>query len=1276
MKKLITSLCFLLILFPVFAAGAEKVDPKIISWAGIEEMQWNGSVVKALSFSGAVNDDAFGLLPVFSERFLIKTPGNTLQFEVTDQVFGAFEDQSVFNQLTDAELINTEIQTKTEIAINRKVKYSVFKMLPIRFNVVTGKFEKLVGFNLNITEVPDQSKQTVFSNRSFADSSVLATGNWFKIAVFESGIYQLTYQQLKDLGMNVDDIDPATLQIYGNGAGMLPEKNSEYMYDDLMENAIVVEDGLDGSFDEGDYLLFFGESQISWQFVPLKLAFTHTGNKYSDSTFYFVTSGQNFGKRVSKIVQTQNPVTKSVTAFADYALHENNTRNLMKSGAEWYGEEFSELLSQDFPFVFPNIVQDYSNYFAAEVVARSANVSRFKIKINEDSITTANVPAVVMSSPVQFANALFKSFRFNSVNDNIDVNLTYIMPDNNSIGWLNYIEINVMRHLIFTGSQMLFRDISNVGDGNVTEYVISQSPLQFKVWDVTNPIEPLEVLIDGTGETIRFSLDTDKIRELIGFDNVGFLSPELLGSVENQNLHADSKAYDYLIIAPPLFNEQAQRLKALHEEMDNMEVLIAEPQKIFNEFSSGSVDPVAIREFVKMMYDRSGASPKLKYLLLFGDGSYDPKNRLDENHNFILTYQSMQSLKPTSSYVTDDFFGLMDENEGVDANGDVDVGIGRLPVNSIEKATEVVDKIEHYMRYSSSVQGAWRNKFCFMADDEDFNLHFYQADTILAKDVSQRNKGININKIYLDSFKQQTTSSGYIYPDANIALNKQIQEGVLFMNYTGHGGELGWSVERVLQVSDINSWTNFDKLPVFITATCEFSRFDNPALTSAGELVLLNPVGGGIALFTTTRLAFAGVNLTLNKRLYDTLLLSSPGNYPKLGDMIRFSKTPSNTNTKNFHLLGDPALSIAFPRYTVITDSINGEFVGKAKDTIYANSTVRISGHIANSSNEGSLISTFNGTIIPALYDKAITMMTLGNDPKSSPEPFTIQNKILYQGKVEVVNGRFEFTFIVPKDISYEFGQGKLSYYGADSTSDAGGYYDNFIIGGYDENAENDYVGPEILLYLNDASFTSGSTIYNNPIMYAHLSDPQGINASGSGIGHDIVVVIDSQTSQSIILNNYFEPDLNSYQSGKVVLPIQSLSLGRHTLELKAWDMFNNSSSKTIEFIISDSIAMNVSEVRNFPNPFNDHTTFTFRHNQYGSLLSVQIDIFNFDGQLVSTIGPRDVSTSGYFVEPVLWDGTDERGSKLRPGFYFYRLKVENELGSQAERIQKLIISR
>jgi hypothetical protein len=498
----------------------------------------------------------------------------------------------------------------------------------------------------------------------------------------------------------------------------------------------------------------------------------------------------------------------------------------------------------------------------------------------------------------------------------------------------------------------------------------------------------------------------------------------------------------------------------------------------------------------------------------------------------------------------------------------------------------------------------------------------------------------------------------------------------LFINYTGHGGELGWCAENVLQISDINSWTNFNTLPVFITATCEFSRFDNPTMTSAGELVLLNDNGGGIALLTTTRLAFAQSNLTLNRRIYDTLFRANPGNYPRLGDLIRFSKTPSNSNIRNFVLLGDPALAIAFPKYDVVTETINGEPVEVFSDTLKANSMVTVTGYVADFTGEHNVIDSFNGELFPVLYDKAVTLTTLGNDPKSSPAQFELQDRILYQGKASVVDGKFSFSFVIPKDISYQYGNGKLSYYAADSLADAGGYFNEFILGGYDQTTSIDDVGPQIDLFLNDSLFLNGSKINASPVMFAKLEDPGGINTSGNGIGHDIVATLDGESSNAIVLNKYFEPELDDFTSGYITYPFSNLAMGNHSLELKAWDMYNNSSSTTIEFFVSDSIGVDLSQVYNYPNPFNsDGTYFTFRHNQFGEELSVEIDIYDFSGQLVTTIKPQTVITNGYTIDPIYWNGEDRGGSKLGPGFYIYKIKVGNDIGYQTQRVQKMVIS-
>ena len=1272
-NNIIKYLTVLLLTFPLLTIGQGKVQTRHIHWDGIQEITFDGGSIKILNFSGAVNDDAFGILPVHHEMIEIKTPGLYYQFEIIDPVFTAFDNQNSVLELPDIDLVTPEVQITTEQAFVSGKQYTVFKLLPLRLNQQTGLIEKLVQFNLSI--IPLIGKPTMLkSTRAFRESSVFSSEEWFKISVSENGIHKITYAQLKEMGMDVDNIDPQNIKLYGNGGGMLPELNSEFTYNDPQENAIMVEDGGDGSFDAGDYLLFYGESPEQWVYEPIKIAFKYIGHRYSDYTYYFITAGEGAGKRITTIEQSSHPPTEIYTTFHDFDCHELNEKNLIHSGADWYGEEFGDELTYNLPFEFPNLDTSYANYFATYLAARSPSVSTFTFRINGDSLTSVSVSAIPPQSIIIYANAVNKNKRFKSSSDVIDVKVDYNKPHENSLGWLDNVQLNVMRHLIYTGQQLAFRNVFTVSSGSVSEFQISSTPVEFNIWDVTDPLEPKKINTSQNGETYTFAVETDSLREFIGFENNNFLVPNLIGQIENQNLHA-LQNFDFIIISHPDFLDQAERLKALHEELDDMQICVVTPSQIFNEFSSGAQDPTAIRNFAKMIYQRSGTPSQLKYLLLFGDGSYDPKNRLPENKNFVMTYQSKQSLKLTSSYVTDDFFGLMDPSEGKDANGNVDIGIGRLPASTPEEAKEMLDKIENYMRFSEQTQGSWKNKICFVADDEDYNLHFNQADTVLAKNVALMNPSMNQNKIYLDAFQQISTSSGHRYPEANKALNQQVEDGVLFMNYTGHGGEKGWCIENVLQISDINSWTNFNTLPVFITATCEFSRFDNPSMTSAGELVLLNPNGGGIALLTTTRLAFAQSNLTLNRRIYDTLFRSSPDNYPRLGDLIKFSKTPSNTNIRNFVLLGDPALKPAFPKYDIVTETINGTTIGSFSDTLKANGMVTVTGYIADFSDQHNIIDNFNGMLYPVLYDKSVGIMTLGNDPKSSPAEFQLQDRILYKGKVSVVNGEFSFSFIIPKDISYQYGNGKLSYYAADSLSDASGYFDQFILGGYDESTATDDMGPEILMYLNDSLFINGSEINNSPVLYAALSDPGGINTSGSGIGHDIVATLDGAESITIFLNDYFQPQVDDFTSGKIIFPFNNLSNGKHTLELKAWDMFNNSSSSTIEFYVSDSINMDVTQILNYPNPFATGTWFTFRHNQFGEDLRVQIEIYNFNGQLATVFTPQNVVTNGYTIDPIYWDGEDNGGNKLNPGFYFYKIKVGDDLGYQTERVQKLIIS-
>jgi hypothetical protein len=602
----------------------------------------------------------------------------------------------------------------------------------------------------------------------------------------------------------------------------------------------------------------------------------------------------------------------------------------------------------------------------------------------------------------------------------------------------------------------------------------------------------------------------------------------------------------------------------------------------------------------------------------------------------------------------------------------VDVGVGRFVVSTAEQAKTMVDKTIFYATNSAAVMGDWRNIICLIADDEDSNLHFGDAED-LATIIDTTNHALNIDKIYLDAYQQVSTPSGERYPDVTLDINNRIERGALIVNYVGHGGEGGLAHERIMTVNDINSWENPENVPVFITATCEFSYFDNPERISAGEYISLNPNGGGIALFTTTRATYAGANFDLNRNFYKFALQRVNGEYLRMGDMIRLAKNASGSveNKSKFTLIGDPALKIAFPQENVITAKINNISIEEVVDTIKALSKVTISGEIRDQA--GNKLSTFDGILSPTVFDKPSKFSTLGNDPASYPAEFYIQKNPLYKGKTTIKGGEWEFTFIAPKDIAYQYGFGKISYYARNEHLDANGYFSEVMVGGYNENAEADYEGPLVDLFMNDMNFKRGGLTDENPDLLAMIFDENGINTVGNGIGHDIIATLDGE--ETFVLNNYYEAELDNYQEGSIRYPFHALSNGKHTLSLKVWDIYNNSTSATTEFIVAESIDMALNDLINFPNPFGESTTFAFEHNQTEQPLDITIQIYSLSGQLVATL--NDIYyAGGYRYQSVSWDGTDNNGNKLHEGMYIYRVLVRNYDGSVVDKTNKLVIIR
>lgn len=1303
--KIQFSALLLLLPFMVFSQYAKQrlSGKKEINWGAVKKEKYAEGVEKHfLYFEGAAYNAEQNYLPVYVYQAPTENNASAIKAHIINAVFEPFETNDI-SKIEGLETISSEIEVKAGIGYERKRKVSVVSFVPIRKNAVTGQYEKLVTFDLQVNTTEFKTFQPK-SSSTFAANSVLASGAWYKIAVQQDGIYKLTYEQLRDMGMNVSGVNPKNLRVYGNGGGMLPKANADFRHDDLQENSIVVIGESDNSFDAGDYILFYGQSPHRWHYNNSTARFEHIINDYSDFTYYFVTADLGAGKRVSSIASSDLPATHNVNRFNDYAFHENDAVNIIKSGRQWYGEYFDINNSYDFSFSFPNIDGSVPANIkvsgAAKCDCGTGSSTSFSVKINNTNPALLSIPFSNTSGIYTNAQANdgTGSADFNTSSSSISVNVTYNKGGfSSAVAWLNYVELNVTRRLSMSGSQMLFRDATSVGTGNVAEYTLDNSTSAVVIWDVTDPVNvrKQETTLSGSNHVFRSPAET--LREYVAFNGSSYFTPVSIGMVANQNLHSLSQA-DMIIVAHPDYISEAERLANFHRYnvYSPLTVVVVTPQQIYNEFSSGAQDVSAIRDFMKMFYDRAGNADELpKYLLLFGDGSYDNRDRLANNTNRIVTFQSAQSLSPTSSYVSDSFFGFLDTNEGSWVEGCdscnphfLDIGIGRLPVQTIDEAIIVVNKILSYEGITQVTENQsictaqsisisspdWRNWICFVADDEDGNQHLNQADAI-AEDLDTLRNDYNLDKIYFDAFVQESTPGGQRYPSVKEAINNRVQKGALIVNYTGHGGEVGWAHERVLEISDINNWTNIENLPAFVTATCEFSRFDDPARTSAGELVLLNPNGGGIGLFTTTRLVFSAPNFTLNKNFYKHLFPVAGQPIPTMGEVMRKTMNEGTNgviqNSRNFSLLGDPAQRLAYPVNNVVTTSINGNPVGGAADTLMALALVTVSGEIHD--RNGVKMTGFNGLIYPTVFDKHAVISTLGNDPGSSVRTFRLQKNILYKGKASVTNGEFSFSFIVPKDISYNYGIGRISYYAFDGTTDAHGHYENIIVGGSAGNVAADNEGPVINLYLNDDKFVFGGVTNENPLLYAVVSDPNGINTVGNGIGHDIAAVLDENTNKTIVLNEYYEADLNSYQSGTVRYPFSQLSEGKHTLRLKVWDVYNNSSEAYTEFVVAQSAELALNHVLNYPNPFTTHTEFMFEHNRPCTDLDVNIQIFTVSGKVVKTLNAQ-VHCDGFRASGISWNGRDEFDQKIGRGVYVYRVKVRTPEGFTAHKFEKLVI--
>ncbi len=1118
--------------------------------------------------------------------------------------------------------------------------------------------------------------------RRYTAASVLSNGQWTMVAVDHQGVYKVSASFMKSAGFS-GSIASANIRFYGTGGGVLPESNQQAIGDDLPEIAIEMNDGGDGVFDGNDFFLFYAPGPDQWIFNASTREFEFRKNPYSDKSFYFINIGNAPGKRITEMPVVLNPGT-TVLEFDEHYRHELDSINFLKSGKEWYGEPFGiqagRLASRDFNLNFSGAVLGTDFTLHSEVIGRSfEQPNRMQVLLNGQTLFDHSTPPLVGTLLEPAANMSRKTGKGKITGNGLVVGYRLNGGSASAEAWLNWFELHFRRSLDLQGiTQLSFRDLKSVAASATASFSIKNG-MGFAVWDVSNPLLPGKLKTSLSGTDLRFANETSKLHEYMAFNPSQLEAPILIGTVANQNLHGVGQP-NMVIVADKSMAAEAKRLADFHAQKDGLTSVVVEPEQVYNEFASGTPDPTAIRNFMKMLYDRAGTDPAVrpKYLLLFGGASYVYKEKNSDRKNLVPSYQSESSLDPLTSYVTDDYFGYLDDDDDINQNLPaplLDLGIGRIPARTIVQARQAVDKIIQY--HGKASLGPWRNDITLVADDEDYNIHLNDAE-YHASLIAKESPVWNLKKVYLDAFKQESGAGGSRYPEVNATISRVINEGTLIWNYSGHGSSSRLAQEAILDKEMIGSWENAARLPLVITATCDFAPFDDPSQFSIGEDLFVGRSNGAIGLMTTTRLVFASSNRIINNHFFKFLLKrDNVNNYPRLGKALMEAKnfTVVNSgdyiNARKFTMLGDPAMKLAMPEYGVRSTTINGRPIAMGADTLRSLNRYTIEGEVLTPA--GTLAVDFNGDVYPEIFDKPSVLKTLGNDPQSRVVSFNSLQNLLHKGKVKATNGKFSFSFIVPKDINFQFGQARISYYAENGIVDAQGVDENLVVGGLGNMAPNDNAGPAIMGYLNNVQFINGGIVNETPLLLVHLGDPSGINLSGNGIGHEITAVIDGNYRETIVLNDYFTAASSTALNGTIQFRLPQLSEGNHKILLKAWDVFNNSSEYTILCKVIKQDTIKVTRLYNYPNPVYNSTMFSFSLDGPYAGTRADLKILTVEGQAVRTL-TKAINEAALRSIEIEWNGRDEQGNRLGKGVYLYQLTIMSKTGKITRKVQKLII--
>ena len=1256
------------------------------------DINWGGSITLSTGDSSIE-------LPSFDSKYYTFSLKNGITFSAQWNLNGRLDERSAaLESVESIEISKTDLKQlplssipntpslKVENAVYRDNSKGHVEISPIYYE--NGVLKKMTRFTISY-RMNSQNRRT--SSTASISSSNLKSGDWYRFAVDTTGVHKLNRNFLNSLGINTSSINPKNIKIYGHGGKSLPLLNSDTVSNDLIENTIQVVGEEDGVFNDSDYILMYAIG-------PKKYNSDNNShiNPYSDKSYYYVNISLGNGARMSTASEPTGEADVTYNSFHNYKFVESDTYNIAKMGRRWFGHRFYVENVRAFSFDFPNLIT--SSPVALRVYTAAASESDTSMQLNMNGSNVSNFTYLPIDKDI-LARADFFSGAVSSSSETINVELSYNNNGNPSAtAYLDYISIEAECALTSLGTQFEFKHNGTSTQLGIGQFEISNAASISQVWDISNPYQiQFYTNTDAASEfSFKTSLGTLKTYQAVGPD---FYVPRKTNNtnVPNQDIkgtvfldaQGEFKDIDYLIVAPNYLRAQAERLAQINRTQHNLNVKVYALESIYQEFSSGMQDIGGIRNFVKYVYDNASTpSKKLKYLCLFGDASFDYKDRISNNTNIVPSWYSTESFSLINSFISDDYFGMMDSNEGTMSNNNIlDIAVGRILAENTQRAKEMVDKVESY--YMPETYGSWRNNFLLISDDVDDVLDRIIQETTeeIAEDVKAAKPFLNVKKIHADSYVQETSSGGARYSLVNKAIFDALEVGALVVNYFGHGGEDGLANERIFDKINAQELNNPCKLNCFVTVTCEYTKFDNPLRETAGEYLFWNKKGGAISLITTTRKIYVNAGTAFNKTLSQYLFSYGSDQTMSIGEALRRTKNdPAISGEPQRRLvfnIGDPAIKLPIAKPDIRVTKINDEDVNNSTQVLKALGSAKIEGTVTDA--QGTVLNNYNGVLTATIYDKDLQRSTLGNDGvEDAADNLILMNfdalgEVIFRGQASVTNGQFAFEFIVPRDITVTEGNGKISLYSKSEAplSDNRGYNYDIKIGGVNLNAPEDNIGPTINLYMNDENFVSGGITNEEPTLLANLYDENGINTA-SGIGHDITGILDGDETNVYKLNDYYVAAIDDYKRGSLSYPLRDLSPGLHTLTLKAWDVYNNASTQDIQFIVFDKdVSLELTNVLNYPNPFVNYTEFWFNHNS-SDVLDVSIQIFTVSGKLIKTINGQTNAgskTTSSVSRDITWDGTDDFGSKIGKGVYVYKLKVRSSsTGMQAEKIEKLVI--